>query len=176
MTKTAVAPERENTTTNVWRVVCLPTTNSKHAEFRLWDILRTELGVRAGARHCRERIVVDIALNLLSMQTEPDGRTIVRLACPGHVPVLAVLGKTPNVLSAVCEYGILQVVVEPSETLYFEVDFSAIMTAPLDGVMRGRITVGTNTDTPATDAEASKPACNIDYSTITADISTGTVS
>lgn len=172
MTKAAVAPERENTTTNVWRVVCHPTTNSKRSPFRLWDILRTDLGVRAGARHCRERINVDIALNLLSMQTEPDGRTVVRLACPGHVPALAVVGNTPNVVSAVCDSGILQVVVEPSETLYFEVDFSAVMTAPLDGLMRGRITVGA--EAPAQEPEVSKPTCNIDYSTITSDISTGT--
>ena len=132
---------------------------------------------------CKERIEMDLSINVLDVSETWEGNTLVRLSCPNHIPSLAVIGTTPNVLSATCGNGVLAVTIRPGHDPYFTVDFEAAVTQPFDAVLRGSIhTIPEDfleekeREMAALGAKEIRPRCSIDFSAITADIATGSSS
>lgn len=176
-------PDTHGRETRVFRIMSYPVCNRRHTVYRLWDIVRTDLGTTGRSPLCREKIEMDLSINVLDVSETWEGNTLVRLSCPNHIPNLAVVGSTPNVLSATCGNGVLAVTVRLGHDPYFTVDFEAAVTQPFDAVLKGSIQ--TIPEDFLRDKERQMedlgaglvhPRCSIDFSAITADIATGSSS
>lgn len=163
----------------VVRVLCHPPFGAMRNGprlYRLWDMMRHDMGIIGGAQHYRERITMDLTLEVISVVKVTNGETIVSLKCPSHLPNLALKGTSSNVTLAYCREGVITVHVAPGGNSSFEIDFDAMVTAPLDGIAKGFIAADLSPAMAATPEKPAAPVCTIDYLSITADVSAGSSS
>ncbi len=144
--------------------------------FRLWDMMRHDMGIIGGAQHYRERITMDLTLEVISVVKVQNGETIVSLACPPHLPNLALKGASSNITMAYCREGVITVHVAPGGDASFEIDFDAMVSGPMEGIAKGFIAADLAPALAADPKQQAAPVCTIDYLSITADVSAGSSS